>query len=186
MSNSLWPHGPQPTRLLCPWDFPGKNTGVSSHFLLQGIFPTQGLKLHLLWLLNWQASLVAQLVKNLPAMWETWVLSLGWEDPPEKGKATHSRVLAWRTPWTYSPLGCKESDTTDFHFTSLYFFTTEPPGEPQSNGGIGVIAVKHWIKKIHSLLWFPNLEIIVPCFIIVQSAFPYLISLTPHSGLWGK
>ena len=40
------------------------------------------------------ASLVAQLVKNLPAMWETWVLSLGWEDPLEKGKATHSGILA--------------------------------------------------------------------------------------------
>ena len=46
------------------------------------------------------ASLVAQLVKNLPAMWETWVRSLGWEDLPEKGKATHSRILAWRFPWT--------------------------------------------------------------------------------------
>ena len=45
------------------------------------------------------ASLVAQLVKNLPAMWETWVLSLGWEDPLEKGKATHSSILAWRSPW---------------------------------------------------------------------------------------
>ena len=45
-------------------------------------------------------SLVAQLVKNLPAMWETWVPSLGWEDPLEKGKATHSSVLAWRIPWT--------------------------------------------------------------------------------------
>ena len=43
-------------------------------------------------------SLVAQLVKNLPAMWETWVQSLGWEDPLEKGKATHSRILAWRIP----------------------------------------------------------------------------------------
>ena len=42
------------------------------------------------------ASLVAQLVKNLPAMWETWVQSLGWEDPLEKGKATHSSILAWR------------------------------------------------------------------------------------------
>ena len=41
-----------------------------------------------------QASLVAQLVKNLPAMWETWVQSLDWEDPLEKGKATHSSVLA--------------------------------------------------------------------------------------------
>ena len=46
------------------------------------------------------ASLVAQLVKNLPAMRETWVQSLGWEDPLEKGKATHSSILAWRIPWT--------------------------------------------------------------------------------------
>ena len=46
------------------------------------------------------ASHVAQLVKNLPTMRETWVPSLGWEDPLEKGKATHSRILAWRIPWT--------------------------------------------------------------------------------------
>ena len=46
------------------------------------------------------ASLVAQLVKNLPAMWGTWVQSLGWEAPLEKGKATHSSILAWRIPWT--------------------------------------------------------------------------------------
>ena len=46
------------------------------------------------------ASLVAQLVKNPPAMEETWVPSLGWEDPLEKGKATHSSILAWRIPWT--------------------------------------------------------------------------------------
>ena len=46
------------------------------------------------------ASLVAQLVKNPPAMQETWVRSLGWEDPLEKGKATHSSILAWRIPWT--------------------------------------------------------------------------------------
>ena len=46
------------------------------------------------------ASLVAQLVKNPPAMWETWVGSLGWEDPLEKRKASHSSILAWRIPWT--------------------------------------------------------------------------------------
>ena len=46
------------------------------------------------------ASLVAQLVKNLPAMWETWVQSLSWEDPLEKEMATHSSILAWRIPWT--------------------------------------------------------------------------------------
>ena len=43
---------------------------------------------------------VTQLVKNPPAMWETWVHSLGWEDPLEKGKATHSSILAWRIPRT--------------------------------------------------------------------------------------
>jgi len=46
------------------------------------------------------ASLVAQLVENQSAMWETWIQSLGWEDPLEKGKATHSGILAWRSPWT--------------------------------------------------------------------------------------
>ena len=53
------------------------------------------------------ASLVAQLAKNLPAMWETWVGSLGWEDPLEKGKA-NSNILAWRIP-----LGHKESEATE-------------------------------------------------------------------------
>ena len=74
---------------------------------------------------------VAQLVKNPPAIWETWVQSLGWEDPLEKGKATHPSILAWRTPWIQelvgldssgillaaakcdSPWGRKESDTTE-------------------------------------------------------------------------
>ena len=46
------------------------------------------------------ASLVAQLVNNPPAMWETWVWSQGWKDPLEKGKATLSSILAWRIPWT--------------------------------------------------------------------------------------
>ena len=58
------------------------------------------------------ASLVAQLVKNLPAMQETWVQSLGWEDPLEKGKATHPTILAWRIPWTEVP-GVTESDTAE-------------------------------------------------------------------------
>ena len=54
------------------------------------------------------ASLVVQLVKNLPAMWETWVGPLGWEDPLQKGKATHSSILAWKIPW-----GHKELDITE-------------------------------------------------------------------------
>jgi len=50
-------------------------------------------------------SLVAQLVKNPPAVQETWVQSLGWEDPLEKGKATCFSILAWRIPWTVSSMG---------------------------------------------------------------------------------
>ena len=46
------------------------------------------------------ASLIAQLVRNLPAMQETWVQSLGWEDPLERGKITKSSILGWRIPWT--------------------------------------------------------------------------------------
>ena len=51
------------------------------------------------------SSLVVQMVKNLPAMWETWVQSLVWEDPLEKGMATHSSILAWRVPWAEEPGG---------------------------------------------------------------------------------
>ena len=47
-----------------------------------------------------ELGLMAQLVKNPPAMWETWVWSLGWEDPLEKEMATHSSILAWRILWT--------------------------------------------------------------------------------------
>ena len=53
-----------------------------------------------------RASLVAQMVKNPPAMWETWVRSLGWEDPLEKGIATHSSILAWRFHGQRSLAGC--------------------------------------------------------------------------------
>ena len=46
---------------------------------------------------------MAQMVKNLPAMWETWLQFLGWEDPLEKGMATHSSILGWRIPRTEEP-----------------------------------------------------------------------------------
>ena len=67
---------------------------------------------------------MAQLVKNLPAVQETWVQSLGWDDPLEKGKATHSSILAWRIPWTIVHGGCKESDSTER--LSLHFITSFP------------------------------------------------------------
>ena len=64
------------------------------------------------------SSLVAQTVKRLPAMQETWVRLLGWEDLLEEEMATHSSILAWKIPWTeecgsLQSMGCKESDTTE-------------------------------------------------------------------------
>ena len=67
------------------------------------------------------AFLVAQLVRNPPAMWKTWVQSLGWEDPLEKGKDTHSSNLAWRIPWT-KPMGLQRvgHNWVTFTFTFLH------------------------------------------------------------------
>ena len=72
----------------------------------------------------YRTSLLAQRVKNLPAVQETQVRSLGWEDPLEKEMATHSSILAWRMPWTEEPVGLpstgrKESDTTECISTAL-------------------------------------------------------------------
>ena len=61
-------------------------------------------------------SFVAQLVQNPPAMRETWVQSLGWEDPLEKGKATHSSILAWRIPWTIHGVAQRQTRLSDSHF----------------------------------------------------------------------
>ena len=73
-------------------------------------------------------SLVAQTVKRLSTMRETWVHFLGWEDPLEKEMAIHSSTIAWKIPWTEEPgrlqsMGSKESDTTErLHFHFLFFF----------------------------------------------------------------
>ena len=66
VSDSLRLHGLQPARLLCPWDFPGKNSGVGCHFLLQGIFPTPGSNPCLLYLLHWQVDSLLPLLPGSP------------------------------------------------------------------------------------------------------------------------
>ena len=65
------------------------------------------------------ASLVAQLVKNPPVMRETWVCSLGWADPLEKGKATHSSILAWRIPSTVHGVPKSWTGLSNFHFLGM-------------------------------------------------------------------
>ena len=95
------------------------------------------------WLSNLipRSSLVALMVKNLPAMWETWVRSLGWEVPLEKRMDTHSSILAWRIPWTELPSrlqsmwGAKsQTQLRDFHFT-------------------GLLPVPHYLHSPNVLLW---------------------------------
>ena len=88
MSTSLHPHGLQPTRLFCPWNFPGEAVGMGCHFLLQEIIPIQGSNLHLLRFLNWQVGSFAteppgkpSSVSNLMKIFimnEYWILSIAF------------------------------------------------------------------------------------------------------------
>ena len=77
---------------------------------------------------------MAQLVKTPPATWETWVWSLGWEDPLEKGKATHSSILAWRipwTPWTVQSMGSQSRTWLSLsHGNSLFWTSLMAQGSP--------------------------------------------------------
>ena len=89
-------------------------------------------ELHTIW-----ASLVVQKVKNLPAMWKTWVQSLGWEDPLEEGMANHSNILAWEIPmdrgaWRALVHGVAKSWTplSDYHTYNLLFHHLVPVSVP--------------------------------------------------------
>ena len=110
-----------------------------------------------------RASLVVQRVKRLPAMLETWVWSLGQEDPLEKEMATHSSILAWEIPWTeepdrYSPMGHKGSDMTEgLHFLS------------HSKCWIKISYTIHWIELKKSFLLRCT-----ACGILVPWPFPAL------------
>ena len=99
-------------------------SGSHSSFNTHDMLCVQIMKYQEIWMISWfqesystsWASLMAQGVKNLPAMQETWVWSLGWEDPREEGMATHANIRAWRIPGQrslagYSPWGHTESDT---------------------------------------------------------------------------
>ena len=89
------------------------NTGDPSLIPGSGRFTGEGIGYPLQYSL---ASLVTQLVKNLPARREIWVRSLGWKDPLEKGKATHSSILAWRILWTVHVVTKSQTWLSNFHF----------------------------------------------------------------------
>ena len=119
MSNSLCSHGLQPVRLLCPWDSPGKNTGVSCEAFLQGIFPTHGSNLYLLCLFLSQ-------VKFGNSCFLSFLL-IHLDRNSEKALATHSSILAWRIPWmeeagrlqSMGSLRVRHDFSFTFHFHAL-------------------------------------------------------------------
>ena len=113
MSDSLQPHGLQPNKLLCPWNFLGNNTGVGSHFLLQGLFLTQGLYMHLLYILHWQADslplsyLGSPCITILPYIFTYTVLYSVWIYPfPIPG---FKRMEIMASP--FSPLPFKKTNS---------------------------------------------------------------------------
>ena len=100
------------------------NVGDPSSIPGSGRAPEEGMGYPLQY--SW-VSLVAQMVKNLPTMLETWVRSLGWEDPLEEGMATYSHILAWRIPmdrevWWATVFGISESDTKERLSTAHVYF----------------------------------------------------------------
>ena len=99
------------------------------------------------------------MVKNLPAMWETWVWSLSWEYLLEKGMATHSSILAWRIPWTEEPGGLQSMGSQrviyDWATNTLTFMGTLLIGSPAftDKGPLSKVASgKAWLSDSHSLL----------------------------------
>ena len=149
MSNSLQPQGLQPARLLCPWDFPGKNTGVGCHFLLQGIFPTQGSNPGLphcrqtLYCLSHQGSPHQgrgdQEITKISVQFSSVVQScLTLCDPMDcspPGSFVHGifqeRILEW-VAISFSRVSSQPRDRTQVSHTAGRFFTTEPPGKSRN------------------------------------------------------
>ena len=100
--------------------------------------------------------LVAQMVKNPPAMWETWVRSLGCEDPLEEGMATHSSILAWRIPQTEESWGCKKSDATARLNTHTY---TVQKSVPLTQTGLPPVFLAHfYILQASPFISLPQLD----------------------------
>ena len=102
-----------------------------------------------------KASQVAQMVKNIPTVQETWVWSLGKEDSLEKGVANHSSILVWRIPWTENPgglqsMGCKELDTAEW-LTHACWIQRENEVEknlPWTEISIFFVMLERWPRKI--------------------------------------
>ena len=155
--------------LLNPWGFPDSsvdtesacNAGDPSSIPGLGWSTGEGKGYRLQY--SW-ASLVPQLVKNPPAMWETWVRSLVWEDPLEKGKATHSSIPAWRIPWAVESTEVSKSRTrlSNFHYTH-YIICQLLKGAEVSNYSHGSISSFNSLSFASCILMFCCYIVVSPC-----------------------
>ena len=118
-----------------------------------------------------RASLVAQLIKSLPAMQETWVGSLGWEDPLKEGQATHSNILAWRIPWTLQSMGSQRVGHDWATFTSLHFFATPWTAARQASLSFTISQCLLKLMSIESVMLSNHLILCCP-FLLLPSNFP--------------
>ena len=126
--------------------------------------------------LYFKASLVAQMVKNLPAMWETWVRSLGWEKSLEKGMATHPSILAWRTSWTEEPGGLQSigSHRSLFHLSSLVAFT-----QTWQQFSFFRKVPTCDLLACNALTWAPHISLLLSFWVMAQSHFLSEASFDP-------
>ena len=124
VSDSLWPHGLEPTRFLCPWDLREKNTGVDCHFFLQGIFPTQGSNSHLL---LWQADslLPSHLGSHVCICAKLSQTLCKPVDYSQKGSSLHGILQARILEWVAISLSRGSSQPRDqtwvFHVAGRHF-----------------------------------------------------------------
>ena len=118
------------------------------------------------------ASLVARLVKNVPAMWETWIQSLVWENRLKKGKATHSSILAWRIPWTVQSMGLQRVD-------DWVTFTLRALFQIGWAGWSAELRICRWLEGGHQTCrgWGPRREEVHPGKEGAENRFCYLAFL---------
>ena len=130
--------------------------------------------LHSVW-----ASLMVQLVKNPPAMWETWVWSLGWGDPLEKGRVTHSSVLAWRIPWTIQSMESQRlgHDTLYNRSSFIHLIRTD------SNLFIFIAEYYSIVYLYHSFLIHSSVDRHLGCFHVLAIVNSAVLNIGVHVSL---
>ena len=123
------------------------------------------------------------MVENLPALWETWVWSLGWEDPLEKGMATHSNTLAWRTPWTEEPSGLQSMGSQRIrHGYFLYLLSN------WASSGLNSSSAKLHVFRLSSVLGngatkWKEMQFSSTLFFLIPQSKPYLFYFLQFSSV---